>query len=394
MKFKDIFVTDIEPGYQSEFRISALSDNVKRIRVFSALVIVMEVLLAASDLVNSLLKTDERFHFNSYLAAYLIMILANVSLLVFVRKTGKIEGKSPKSIRFIENVILIYITFFMCWGSVVSLMDQKLYGQLVVFMINMIVCSILYFIEFRKLLFAYLLSTAILVIGLPFVQHSSDVLIGHYINLTVFILISLISSRIVFYNYCHDFNNKILISKMHRELQELSYLDELTCLPNRRSFNHFIDTNYRGKRHSVSSVSVIMIDIDFFKQFNDQYGHMEGDKVLVRVAEQIKGSVVDGRHFAARIGGEEFIYLTQGEDPSSVVKIAESLRSRIELLKIPNEKSGHRVLTISLGVSRIELTLENTIDKSIEFADKALYKAKISGRNCIRFYDGVLFQEI
>ena len=387
MKFKEIFSTDIEPDLRAEFQVSILKDNISRIKIFSFVLILIELVLTASDIITSLLRMDGRFKFNDYLVAYAVMIAVNAACLIYLNRIGDVSKKPAGFRNRLEYLIIAYITFLMCWGSVISLMDQKLYGQLVVFMVNIIVCSILFFVECKKIILPYVLSCLILFIGLPFFQHSSDVLVGHYVNMVVFIIVSFISSRILFYNYWHDFNNKILITKMHSNLYRLSYLDELTCIPNRRSMNDYIDSKLLCQTRPETVVSVIMIDIDLFKQYNDLYGHAAGDKVLVDVAEQISRSATDPHNFAARIGGEEFIYIAEDQSLSQVSAIAEEMRNSVMALRIPHEGSGHHVVTISLGIARIPLASKEDIYRCIEFADKALYKAKLGGRNCIRLFD-------
>jgi hypothetical protein len=103
-------------------------------------------------------------------------------------------------------------------GSVVSLMDQELYGQLVAFMINMIISSVLFYLDDRMILIPYSFSVLIMLVFLPFFQRTADVLIGHYVNLVIFIIISWLASRIVFRGYVHDFNNRVLLEKSNTML--------------------------------------------------------------------------------------------------------------------------------------------------------------------------------
>jgi diguanylate cyclase (GGDEF)-like protein len=384
MKLKDLFYTDIEPSLNSEFKISMLNDNVRRIKIYSVLVIFFELILALSDVTTSLLKVDNRFHFSYYLIAYITMILVNIIFAIYINRIGDIKDRSEKYLNRLENSILGYFTFILCWGSIISLLDQRLYGQLMVFMVNMITFSVLFYIDSKKILLPYISSTLIIMIGLPFFQHSSDVLIGHYINLTVFILIALVSSRIVFYNYCNDFKNKMLLSEANKRLHELSFFDELTCIPNRRSLNNYIEAKYEHDFKNGLKVAAIMIDIDSFKQFNDSYGHFSGDEILIKVAEKINEMAAEKKHFAARIGGEEFIYVAEGVSVEQLMEIAETIRSNVLNLKIPHDYSEYSYLTISLGVSTLTLNSEKDIFKCIEYADNALYDAKMNGRNCVK----------
>lgn len=129
----------------------------------------------------------------------------------------------------------------------------------------------------------------------------------------------------------------------------------------------------------------MMVDIDYFKQFNDTYGHNEGDKIIKAVADQLKSIVGQTMDFAARWGGEEFIYLAFDMDAENIKKAAELLRRKIYELKIPHESSRiHNYISVSIGVSTIKVKRESDVSRGIELADKALYFAKESGRNCVR----------
>ncbi len=387
MKIKEIFFPKIETELKSEFRFAMLRDNLSRIKALASVVILFETVLAVSDIVSAMLKLDDRFQFDGYLILYIVMIAVNVFVLIHTMRSGEISVKSVPSRIVLSRMVAGYIMFMQCWGSVVSLMDQALYGQLLTYVINVMICSTLFYLEWKVLSAAYLLSAGILFVGLPFFQKSGDILVGHYVNLTVFLAIAFTCSRILFYNYYHDFKNKKLIEKMQLHLRNLSFRDELTNIPNRRSLNDYIDSKSLGEPNPGATVSVIMIDVDLFKQFNDRYGHLEGDRVLVEVAEQIYQCADHSEDFAARVGGEEFIYVAENQTREQTLEIAEKMRKKIMDLAILQEDSQHGCVTISLGVTVVRRTEENAVLKGIEFADKALYKAKLCGRNCIQYLD-------
>lgn len=181
------------------------------------------------------------------------------------------------------------------------------------------------------------------------------------------------------------FINIIKLEAANLQLKKLALVDELTGIPNRRSFRKYIDSAFENIFSESSMISFMMVDIDYFKQYNDTYGHSEGNKVIIAVANQIKSIVGYAMDFAARWGGEEFIYLAFNMDIEDIKKVAEKLKSKIDNLHIPYESSKiNNYISVSIGVSTIKARGEGDISQGIELADKALYLAKESGRNCVR----------
>ena len=383
-----MFPTNIEISEKEAFRQSILADNITRGRIFAGIIIVIEIVLAAIDITTSILKVSSQFHFSAYFFAYMLMILVSTAFLLYLNRAIKFKNKSAKRFYHAETVILIYITFILSWGSFISLMDQKRYGQLMVFMVNMITCSVSFVFERRKTFLSYTVSLAILFIGLPFFQQNSNILIGDYVNISVFVAISWVCSRVLSYHYCNDFNNKSLLGKANRKLEELSLFDELTSLPNRRSYVKHMEAISDSILSEKSQLSVIMMDIDFFKQFNDLYGHKAGDECLIQVGAQIHSVVKDSADFAARLGGEEFIYISTSANEEKIGMIAETIRAKIADLKIPHSDSNNEYLSISLGTSTVHVGSKKDLWQCIELADKALYFAKSEGRNCVKISNG------
>jgi diguanylate cyclase (GGDEF)-like protein len=175
----------------------------------------------------------------------------------------------------------------------------------------------------------------------------------------------------------------------NNQLKELTLLDELTGIPNRRSFREFIDRAFQFYIKECSAISIIMIDIDFFKQFNDFYGHDEGDKALIAVANQITSVVDEPSEFVVRWGGEEFIYAAFNKSQEVIAETANVIRAKISDLKIPhNDSPINQYISVSLGSCTIQITDKKDISKAIKLADSALYMAKNSGRNCVKTLSG------
>jgi len=156
----------------------------------------------------------------------------------------------------------------------------------------------------------------------------------------------------------------------------------LTGLYNRREFEKIIKKEWRNAIREIEPISLIMIDIDKFKEFNDNYGHLAGDNCLQNISKILQSSLKRPRDFLARYGGEEFVVVLPNTDQDGACHIAESLRKNVEDAHIPHNYSRvSDYLTISIGVSSTNepdlLVYEELLDK----ADKALYKAKEMGRN-------------
>ena len=389
-----------------EFRAETIEINLYRGKLLAIIIILLELVMVVIDIITNLLNVDDRFRFTSYLIMYVAMILANTIFLLWANSVKDVPEKPVRQLKKIEVSIVVFITFFMAWGSVLTLMDQKLYGGLAPFMINLLTSSIIYNFNRKYILIPFILSSGIMLVGLPFFQSSSDVLIGHYFNLSICIVIAWVASRIVFQSHYKQYVNKQQLNKskelleaetrinvrnnrklkeINMQLKRLSMFDELTKLPNRRSFRDYIDYHFDYLRDKLVRFSIIMIDVDRFKQLNDNYGHASGDIVLKRIANQISSCINVETDFVARWGGDEFIYASFNKSPEDIAKIADNLQAKILSLNARSESTLKTPdISISLGTCTLNFTGKETIHRCIENADKALYAAKTGGRNCVR----------
>ena len=165
-------------------------------------------------------------------------------------------------------------------------------------------------------------------------------------------------------------------------LKEEPYLDELTGIANRRSYDKAIKNEWNRMKRMKTPISVILLDIDYFKPYNDTYGHLEGDDSLRFVAKTLKTSILRAGDLLARYDGEEFVIILPGSDKSGATKLAEKLRKKIESFRI--EHSGSAIseyITISLGVASMIPGESGGPDALVTAADRALYRAKAEGRN-------------
>jgi diguanylate cyclase (GGDEF)-like protein len=171
--------------------------------------------------------------------------------------------------------------------------------------------------------------------------------------------------------------------KRHRDtLEALSTRDGLTGIPNRRRFDEVLTVEWLRGQREEAPISLIMIDIDHFKLYNDNYGHLEGDDCLKKVATGLATAMSRPADFIARYGGEEFAVILPMTGHDGAVTVAETLLEQIRKLNLPHRSSpvAERV-TISLGVSTMQPTRDASSTILIDRADKALYASKVAGRN-------------
>lgn len=176
------------------------------------------------------------------------------------------------------------------------------------------------------------------------------------------------------------------LEEYNHKLEDLSNTDGLTGIANRRRFDELLEKEYTRHARSGAELSLILLDIDYFKLFNDCYGHISGDKCLQQIARMIAGCVGRPADLAARYGGEEFICILPETDSSSAVAIAEEIRRCIIALAISHQESKIAdCVTASLGVVTVQCMPGGSVVDIVNQVDEQLYRAKSSGRNRVKF---------
>lgn len=168
------------------------------------------------------------------------------------------------------------------------------------------------------------------------------------------------------------------------ELATLAATDGLTNLPNRRAFDEYFKREWNDAVRTQAPLSLLFIDADNFKNYNDHYGHGEGDVLLGAIADVLRTHLRRPRDYAARYGGEEFTVLMPETDQKGALVVAERIRQAILALGMPHEKSRHGVLTVSIGVGTAFPAPGNHPSLLFRSADAALYRAKAAGRNVVK----------
>lgn len=177
------------------------------------------------------------------------------------------------------------------------------------------------------------------------------------------------------------------LNHANNTLRKLSFIDSLTGIANKRYFEHIVPEEWKKAIVDKIPVAIFMIDVDFFKRYNDNYGHVYGDQTLSHIATALKNTLSGNSDILARFGGEEFIAYLPNCDFATSKKLAGNMNVSVRSLNIPHALSdAANIVTASIGVVSLIPDEKIPLAKAINIADKALYKAKSISRNCFRAF--------
>lgn len=177
-------------------------------------------------------------------------------------------------------------------------------------------------------------------------------------------------------------NVHLTLRRQAEMLRTMAYVDGLTHIPNRRYFNERLEAESARVRRESSSLAVMLADVDFFKRYNDVYGHQAGDICLQQVAQAFRRALLRPTDFVARYGGEEFAILVPGACIDAVHHIAHRVRDEVHALALPHARSdAGPVVTVSIGIACFDAATMPDADAMLRAADAQLYRAKEEGRD-------------
>jgi len=166
----------------------------------------------------------------------------------------------------------------------------------------------------------------------------------------------------------------------NQELEKLANLDGLTQIANRRHFDRSISSEWQRLKRDKIPIALIFCDVDYFKKYNDVYGHPAGDRCLQKIAQTITGVINRPADLVARYGGEEFVILLPNTNLDGAIHVAKKVQQAVADLRIPHAQGVDQYITLSMGIS-IQIPTDSAFEQLIENSDKALFEAKAKGRN-------------
>jgi diguanylate cyclase (GGDEF)-like protein len=392
---KSFFITSMSDSDKAEFIISIYTINVVRAKITSITFVILEIMML---LAHCRMNRENLFNvpYIYYGAMYIIMLVVMIVFFIIFTKLGT---DVSKNISHILRTRVFFIGFILMWCAGISLLDQLSSGQVAVYVVAVISIAVAPFYEPVILFLVYFTIHTLFLIAMPYFQESAQLLLANSINTTAFVIMSWSISFMRYKKQAEDFMNKKLILKKtdelrliniqlqeaNQKLQLMSITDGLTGIINRLTFETIIKDEWsRCKQHSIP-LSLILVDVDFFKKFNDNYGHQAGDCCIKLIADVLTAYVKRSSDKVARYGGDEFVVLLPHTDKENALNLAEQMRKRVEEKSVPHlysSVSDH--VTISLGINTIIPSDESSMDEFISNTDKALYMAK-ERRNCSVF---------
>lgn len=317
---------------------------------------------------------------------YLIVNLAAVLILGYFRRHNDYNQ------RHAARIIDLFIVGYIWFEAFQVIFELAVSGNIYRFLATFFVVAFFPIVSRRKRLFFMLLYTAIAEVSLSLLERFGGVPAYSYPQIIIAILVlGIVAANIYFSNVVANFtlqmdliesNHKLMI--LNEKLEHLSVTDALTGAANRRALSEYAERCWKMAQRSQSRVSMMMIDIDNFKTYNDTYGHQKGDEVLVTVARFLLMHVRRAIDIVARYGGEEFIVILPHISAEDSHLMAKEILTGIRRLEIPHCKNNdYGCISVSIGLASARPSPQERYEELLKLADEALYKAKAAGRNCI-----------
>jgi len=376
-------ITPIPHELEDEFDQLQLKHTISRVKYLAIAILVFRLItmflfhisdgtITHSGKLAQLIYSEQKILYPIDTYNLILIIL----LFVLVAYFSKREERIPLWYTCYLFIILNFASDFLAMFFVET-DTQILYLFSITLFMNMFIPDFKPKIFIWSAVLFYLATTAIIIYRFSFYYGGGTELIVADTFIAVFVI------KILHYNSSVKiFINSAIIHALNEELTILSKTDELTKLNNRRYFGDYMSIIWKQSRRLKLPLSVLMIDIDYFKKYNDSKGHLEGDKVLIAIAQCMKDQLKRETDFIARYGGEEFVCLLPYTEKENAFVFAEKMVQSVENLQIPHpENESSKYVTISAGLVSIVPSEHNSLTQLLDEADKALYKAKDSGRN-------------
>ena len=382
---KKLFCAMVPDEYRSEFKQDTFKTNLFRAKLTAAGFMVIETIL----LVVLALTTREELGSVPnvyYVSAYIFMVLLMAAFLILFSRMEKTDNHSEKTMSATE---FSFTSIILLRSAFMSLFDQMRDGQVGVYIAALFAIAVVPYIRPVVSLIIYAGVHLVFLSSLPYFFHPAEKLPGVAISTSAYVALAWIISRTMYKSRVTNFISNKTIQKNNRELQEanqkletLSFTDSLTGVYNRRKFYQLLRMEWKRGTDQCMPLSIIMVDIDHFKLYNDNYGHRSGDHCIREIGKLLASFIKRSSDMVARYGGDEFVIVLPCTGDKGACTIAENIRSAVEGLNIPHAfspVSDH--VTISLGVYTVVPSDDSSLKSFIEAADKALYRAKQADRN-------------
>ncbi|MEA4853916.1 MAG: GGDEF domain-containing protein [Christensenella sp.] len=379
LEIKEALFYDAQKGMNNKARAFFKNElallNMKRIIPIALLLICIEI---ANMITNAV--SGAHAGFKEYYQAGAIFLLAIaciylIAVTLLLSKNVDHRGKWP--------AFYTSFWFFFVFGSMLfATLDVLERITLDNYLYMSAILTIVTLLSMKQILIVIIPNVIIMIVAAVLLDFE-PFLIEQIILITIAVIVV---SRLVTNIYCKMLIAKQTLERSKVRLEKLSETDALTGLLNRRGLNNRIQSIWAYSVRSRCRVSALMLDLDFFKKYNDQYGHTEGDRCLSEIANCLKLCARRNTDFVARVGGEEFFVFSYDVKEQEVGSMARRIQEKIRELAAEKEEKGLPSITISIGGAEMKTTPESSFGELYRRADEALYEAKRTGRNKIVLY--------
>lgn len=386
VKFKEWFVLSPSKNHEQAFHKELCDNNNQRFSILPLFNILTQVLcyiiyLYIYPATYPNMQTLNEVFFSVFSFVYIVVNIVFCVLFFRVQRQETHINYIQKS----DILILLFLVFYIISESLETVMEVEISGNIYRFLATFFVVAFLPVLPRIKKSLLLLFFVVLVEFGLEYLIVNGMATTNRYQEIIlIFFFVFLIVSHITYNSAVKTFTLKQNLIEANEKLQYLTVIDPLTNIHNRRAFNDYIDHIWNESEND-DTASLMMIDIDHFKSYNDNYGHQKGDEVIVAIADKIKSSFQRPADMTARYGGEEFIVLLPCTGLDYTLSMAERLRKSIEDMKIAHKQGS--VVTISIGVAAAKPCPKENYEYVIKKADDALYRAKREGRNRVCLAD-------
>lgn len=347
--------------------------NVKRTIPFGLFIIVSQFLnILVDTLMKSHLQYLSFYNFVSFFLIFISVIFIGMASL-FLDQEKRPYSKMKQSYQLYLGFLVLGITAFVC----LDILEQSSIHNIMIFYMLLCLGALL---SLKEVLFYAIFpivvpTIMVIIIGtpLPFIQH-----------MVMLAFLAIIISQILYITYKREFRHRLELHQLNQKLIVKTETDALTGLLNRYGLQHQMDLLSQQKPCNL--IAFLMIDVDFFKKYNDTFGHQQGDICLKQLATILKQSVKDSTTIVSRFGGEEFLIIIPNVTEETVLKLAQRILKAVSKSKIKAaETTISKYVTISMGISTVSIMDPCDWIYALKEADEELYHVKQHGRNAIGF---------
>lgn len=366
---------------QGELRRILLRTNVSRARIILMVTSLIEMLVGAGVLLGGSKMMQPGFP-AIYLAFYLTMIVVCACGCALCTRMHAKTRWTPRQETAMQGFIYGFNVFFLFFSIALTLLDTADgYAHVLAAVVGFAAMSSVFIHTPRQWIGLSLPPFIVLLVCQIAIHQQPIMRSGNVVNLIILYICLGMGVQLNYSNFASSEEYK-------RDALRLLKTDDLTGLSNRNGLDALLKERFEGDGKRVYRVSVLFIDLDSFKKFNDYYGHFQGDICLERVARALGAFALEKGAFAMRFGGEEFILAIFDEDASRAMEMAQKFAGQVRAMNIPHERSeAAAYVTVSIGVYSGFAADADDFMCCLKRADEAVYHAKEEGRNRVVLYD-------